>query len=122
MRLFLDQDVYAATRNVLEAEGHDVLTARDAELSRAEDSQLLRVAHEEGRLLVTRDRDFGRLVFVDDAYPGVLYLRMTPTNLEWVHRELLEVLNRYDAEDLGRSFVVVEPGRHRIRRLGAPRL
>lgn len=119
MRFLLDQDVYVATQKVLEAEGHDVLTARDADLSRAEDSQVLRAAHIEHRLLVTRDRDFGRLVFVEEAYPGILYLRMTPTNLEWVHRELVEVLNRYEVEELQRSFVVVESGRHRIRRFGS---
>lgn len=63
MRLFLDQDVYDITRRLLEAQGHEVLTAREAGLSRAEDFRLLRAAHEDRRLLVTRDRDFGRLVF-----------------------------------------------------------
>ena len=119
MRFLLDQDVFASTRRVLEQEGHDVLTASAADLSRAEDPQVLRAAHEDGRLLVTRDRDFGRLVFVEEAYPGILYLRMTPTNLEWVHRELVVVLHRYEVEELRCSFVVVEPGRHRIRRFGS---
>lgn len=44
---------------------------------------------------------------------------MTPATIEWVHRELVEVLQRYEAAELRRSFVVVEPGRHRIRRLGS---
>jgi len=58
----------------------------------------LRAAHEAQRLLVTRDRDFGRLVFVEEAYPGVVFLRMKPASVEWVHRELIEVLGRYEAE------------------------
>ena len=119
MKLLLDQDVYEAPRQALEAEGHDVLAAHRAGLSRAPDSRLLGAAHEDRRLLVTRDRDYGRLVFVDEAYPGILYLRMTPATLEWVHRELVEVLERYGEEDLRRSFVVVEPSRHRIRRHGS---
>lgn len=73
MRLLLDQDVFASTRKALEEEDHDVLTASGADLSRAEDSQVLRAAHESGRLLVTRDRDFGRLVFLEEAHPGILY-------------------------------------------------
>ena len=116
MRLLLDQDVYRITHQVLLNAGHDVLTAQEANLSRAEDSVLLHEAHESERLLVTRDRDFGRLVFVEAADPGVLYLRMTPSNMEWVHRELLEILRLYAENELRGSFVVVEPGRHRIRR------
>jgi len=107
VRLLLDQDVFGSTRRELEADGHDVLTARQANLSRAEDSQLLGAAHDDERILVTRDRDFGRLVFVDAAYPGILYLRITPDNLSWVHRELVSVLNLYEEEELRRSFVVV---------------
>ena len=43
--------------------GHDVVSVAQLGLARAEDSELLRVAQQEGRIFVTRDRDFGALVF-----------------------------------------------------------
>ncbi len=88
MKFFADQDVYEATVRRLLALGHDVLRAREAGLSRADDDELLRHAHAEGRIMVTRDKGFGQLVFLwGQSHPGVILLRMEPTTLNAVHRE-----------------------------------
>lgn len=60
MRFLLDQDVYAATARFLAGLGHDVAQAAQMGLAEATDVQLLAVAQEQGRILVTRDRDLGR--------------------------------------------------------------
>jgi predicted nuclease of predicted toxin-antitoxin system len=117
MKFLADQDVYASTIGFLNGLEHDVATVAQVGLSQAEDAELLRVAHQQGRLFVTRDRDFGGLVFVQGAGPGVIYLRMLPSTQNAVHAELERVLTLYDEPELQSSFVVVEPGRHRIRRL-----
>jgi predicted nuclease of predicted toxin-antitoxin system len=79
---------------------------------------LPRVAHEQGRIFVTRDRDLGALVFVQGSGPGVIYLRILPSTQNTVHVELERVLTLYSEQELRASFVVIEPGRHRIRKLG----
>ena len=117
MRFLLDQDVYAATARYLTGLGHDVVRVSEINLSRATDEELLEVARVENRLLVTRDRDFGRIVFLDRQRGAVLYLRILPTTQSAVHAELAEVLRLYGEPELARAFVVVEPGGHRIRRL-----
>lgn len=86
-------------------------------LSQAEDETLLQVAQDQSRLFVTRDRDFGGLVFVQALGAGVLYLRILPSTQQSVHRELARVLATYTEEELQRAFVVIEPGGHRFRRL-----
>ncbi len=116
MRLLTDQDVYAATVQFLRGLGHDVATAAERSLSRSADAELLRAAHAEGRLFVTRDRDYGGLVFMQTLGAGVLYLRVLPSTLQAVHAELERVLGLYGEGELQGAFVVVEPGRHRIRR------
>jgi predicted nuclease of predicted toxin-antitoxin system len=98
--------------------GLDVVRAAQVGLARSEDAELLRVAHEQGRIFVTRDRDFGALVFVQGSGPGVMYLRILPSTQNSVHAELERVLTLYSKQELQGSFVVVEPGRHRIRKLG----
>jgi predicted nuclease of predicted toxin-antitoxin system len=118
MKFLLDQDVYAATDRFLTSLGHDVVTVARLGLSRASDSDLLKVAHERNRLFVTRDRDFGGLVFVQYLGAGVIYLRIMPSMLDAVHQELARVLNEHSEAELAHAFVVVEPGRHRYRRLG----
>ena len=119
MKFLTDQDVYAITGRFLSGLGHDVVTAAQLGLAQAEDAELLRIAQEQGRIFVTRDRDFGGLVFVQGGGAGVIFLRMLPVTQNAVHAELERVLALYSEPELQGSFVVVEPGRHRLRRLAA---
>jgi predicted nuclease of predicted toxin-antitoxin system len=118
MKFPVDQDVYASTISVLLGLGHDVVLAAQLGLSQAEDAEILQVAHDQGRLFVTRVRDFGALIFVHGSGPGVIYLRILPSTQNAVHAELRRVLTLYQEPDLQGSFVVVEPGRHRKRTFG----
>jgi predicted nuclease of predicted toxin-antitoxin system len=120
MKFLADQDVYATTIRFLGGLGHDLVTAASLGLAQAEDAELLRIAHQEGRIFVTRDRDFGGLVFVQGSGPGVIYLRILPATQTSLHAELERVLTLYTELELQTSFVVVEPGRHRIRKPPAP--
>ena len=117
MRFLLDQDVYAATALFLSSLGQDIARSSQIGLSQAADEELLIVAERQDRILVTRDRDFGSLVFVNALGAGVLYLRMLPSTQNAVHSELGKVLAAYTNDELRNAFVVVEPGGHRIRRL-----
>ena len=117
MQFLADQDVYGVTIHFLRDLGHDLVTAADLGMSRAKDFQLLRTARDQGRLFVTRARDFGALVFVQASGPGVIYLRILPSTQHAVHAELARILTLYTEQQLQSSFVVVELGRHRIRKV-----
>lgn len=118
MKFLADQDVYGVTIRFLSGFGHDVVTVAQLGLAQAEDAELLRVAHQQGRVFVTRDRDFGALVFVQGSGPGVVYLRILPSTRDAVHAELARVLTLYSEQELQASFVVIEPARHRMRKVG----
>ena len=120
MKLLADHDIYSVTVLFLRALGHDVVTAAELGMWRAADSSLLQTAQTEGRIFVTRDRDFGGLVFVHALGTGVLYLRLLPSTLLAVHTELARVLEMYDEEELRHTFIVIEPGRHRLRKPPSP--
>ena len=117
MRLLLDQDVYAITERFLADLGHEVTTASQLGLSRAEDTALLARAGQDRRIFVTRDKDYGGLVFVEKLGSGVILLRMMPATIGAVHEELRRVLGLYSEDDLTSAFVVVEPAMHRFRKL-----
>jgi predicted nuclease of predicted toxin-antitoxin system len=117
MKFLLDQDVYALTARFLAEQGHDVVTASQLGLSRAQDSDLLKRAADDGRIFVTRDRDYGNLVFVHGTGSGVIYMRMLPSTMEAVHTEMKKVLETYSETELAKAFVVVEGNRHRIRKV-----
>jgi len=116
MKFLADQDVYAITIDFLTRLGHEVIPVAQVGLARATDSQLLRFANEQRRIFMTRDRDFGGLVFVQNLGGGGIYLRILPSTQDSVHLELARVLTLYTERELGEAFIVIEPGRHRIRR------
>jgi predicted nuclease of predicted toxin-antitoxin system len=117
MKLLLNQDIYATTARFLIDSGYDIVLAAQLGLARADDEVLLRVAHEQARIFLTRDRDFGNLMFVKDFGAGVLYLRMSPSTQNAVHHQLEKVLTTYSSRELAKVFVVIEPDGYRIRRL-----
>lgn len=116
MRFLLDQDVYAVTARFLANAGHDVVLVAQIGLSQATDEEILRKAQEQKRILVTRDRDYGNLVFVRTVGTGVIYLRILPTTVNTVHGELARILQTYSEEELIGAFVVVESDGHRFRK------
>jgi len=119
VKFLLDQDVYAVTAKVLSQAGYDALPVAQLGLARANDEDILRVAQEQNRILVTRDRDYGNLVFVKAIRTGVIYLRILPTTLNTVHKELIHIIQTYSEEELARAFVVVDSRGHRLRKLSS---
>lgn len=117
MKFLLDQDVYALTVRFLRDLGYDVVTASELGLSRASDIDLLKTANQQGRIFITRDRDYGNLVFVQSEGNGVIYLRALPSTIDEVHAELKKVLETYPEGGLRKSFIVIEEHRHRIRKI-----
>ncbi len=117
MKLFPDQDVYSITTKFLADLGHDIVRAAEIGLAQATDEDLLKTAHGQDRIFVTRDRDYVNLVFVKEMQGGILYLRMLPGTIVSVHSELKNVLQNYSESELKSAFVVVEANGHRFRRL-----
>ncbi|MGL5807608.1 MAG: DUF5615 family PIN-like protein [Xenococcaceae cyanobacterium] len=116
MRFLLDQDVYHITAIFLTDNGHDVVLVAQIGLSQATDEKILITAQQQNRLLVTRDRDYGNLVFVKAIGTGVIYLRILPTTVNAIHNELVRVLQTYSEQELIGAFVVVEADGHRFRK------
>ena len=116
MRFLLDQDIYAITTRLLIEAGHDVVLVAQMGLAQATDEEILRTAKAQNRILITRDRDYGNLVFVRAMGCGILYLRVLPSTVNSVHDELTRVIQRYTEQELAKAFVVVEPYGHRFRK------
>ena len=73
MRFLLDENVERRIAEHLEATGHDVAQATSAGPAPLSDHEVVRTALRPGRILVTRDRDFGQLVFeLGDTCPTIL--------------------------------------------------
>lgn len=103
MQFLADQDVYTVTISFLRELGHEVVAAAQLGMAKAKDVELLRMAHNQGRIFIIRDRDFGALVFVQACGPGDL--RILPATQQAVHTELARALTLYSEQQLQSSFV-----------------
>ena len=116
MRFLLDQNAHARLVPFLSSLGHEATRiARDYPPG-VPDPEVLSIACREQRVLITHDRYFGRLVFVElQPHAGVILLRLgSPTPLALAIDRLTEVLTAY-AHALD-QFIVVTPDRIRVRR------
>src|SRR3954451_19206719 len=75
MKIKLDENLVLLGKSLLEADGHDVMTVAEQELSGVEDERIYKVCRDEGRVLVTLDHDFGHtLRFPPEASAGIVVL------------------------------------------------
>jgi len=114
MRFLTDVNASGALAGWLEALRHDVarVSQRDPRLS---DDEILRWAVEDGRILVTTDKDFEEMIWRSRrGHRGVLRLENLPRSQRKVL--LLDVLERH-GEDLARGAIVIATKRRvRVRR------
>lgn len=103
----------SATTQGLVGPGHDVFSARE-HCPQASDEALLALAREDGRVLITEDKDFGELVFLRGLpHPGVVRLcGMTPAE----RVEAMRMLEHHAQAMRDGAIVVVTRERVRIRK------
>lgn len=98
---------------------HDAVHANELAMNRAADTEILSIALDRGRIVISADLDFPRLLALAGATsPGLILLRggnySESEGLECVRRVLISVA----AEDLPKSIVVVD--RKSVRRRWHP--
>jgi predicted nuclease of predicted toxin-antitoxin system len=113
MQFLADESCDFAVVRALRGAGYDV-TAVAETTSSSEDAEVMRQARDEGRILITEDKDFGQLVFAAGApSPGVILIRFPSKNRTALARTVLAAI-REKGNAFGGRFVVVQPGRVRV--------
>ncbi|RMG54844.1 MAG: toxin-antitoxin system, toxin component, PIN family protein [Acidobacteria bacterium] len=113
MKLLLDTCVWGGVRSALQAAGYDVVWAGDWPEDPG-DQEILARAYEEGRILVTLDKDFGELAIVRGT-PHCGILRLVNLAARQQAAVCMRMLALYGKELQSGAIVTAEPGRLRIR-------
>jgi predicted nuclease of predicted toxin-antitoxin system len=116
MKFKLDENLGELGREILEADGHDVMSVAQQSLSGADDNRLYAICRDEARVLVTLDHDFGHVLrFPPEATAGIVVLECgkpaSPLKIRARMEEFVRVLR---AEQLDGHLWIVEPGRVRV--------
>ena len=94
--------------------GHDVSSVADRDL-RASDVEVLAMALEEGRILITEDKDFGELVFVR-GLPHSGIIRFVDMRVEEKVSAMRSLLDHEADSICDGVLIVVTRSRVRVRR------
>ncbi len=118
MKALLDMPVSVLLIDVLNAHGYEGVHAHQIGKDRSSDSELLEIARQEDRVVITADLDFPRLLALSDAKgPGVILFR----GGNYSDIEMCNLLDRLLKEvpptTLKRSICVLDKKRIRITRL-----
>lgn len=103
MKFLLDMGISPATGVYLTNLGHDAVHLIDEAMDRASDSEIMDKALNEGRIILTHDLDFGRLLaFSGERLPSVVTFRLENMRPENVNRFCERVIDRFsDTMDKG---------------------
>jgi predicted nuclease of predicted toxin-antitoxin system len=113
MRFLADENCDFTVVRALRAAGHDVLCVSEI-TPRAEDSEVIKLADDEKRILLTEDKDFGQLVYSHGQKTlGVIFLRFPTSARRQISRDVVNLVKQ-QGEKLAGCFITVQPGRIRI--------
>lgn len=115
LRFLADESCDFVVVRTLRAAGYDVLAVSEF-MQRSVDRDLIELAHREDRILLTEDKDFGRLVHVSRTESAGVILVRFPGNAREALAETILQLVQEQSNQLISAFVVVQPGHIRISR------
>lgn len=115
LKFLVDVGVGKKVESFLFESKYDVKSVRDID-HRMKDSEILKTANEDKRIVITMDKDFGELIFNSGlTYYGVLLLRLDSSNSEEKVKIIKEILTKYE-DSLQNNFCVYQNSRLRIKK------
>jgi predicted nuclease of predicted toxin-antitoxin system len=108
VRFLLDENAEFRLAFFLQERGHDVKAIAHDYPGGLSDDQVLSLAYEEQRVLITNDRDFGELIFRQRmSHCGVIYFRLSDQAIA-AKMARLDHLLRTHLDQLDQYVVVTE--------------
>jgi predicted nuclease of predicted toxin-antitoxin system len=118
MRFLADMGVSQKVVEWLRTNGHDAVHLRDEGLQRLPNGEIFQKADREQRIVLTFDLDFGEILAASAGQVvSVVLFRLRNTRADFVIQRLDDVLVQSSADLSQGAVVVVEDGRHRVRKL-----
>ncbi|MBA2276345.1 MAG: DUF5615 family PIN-like protein [Chloroflexia bacterium] len=106
-RLLADENFPGPSIHLLRVRGYDVVAVTE-QAEGASDTTVLSMAREDGRILLTLDRDFGWLIFNQRAAPppGVVHVRIHSESPETPALLMIALLDDSEMSLLGQYTVI----------------
>jgi predicted nuclease of predicted toxin-antitoxin system len=118
MKLLLDMGLSPRTADFLSAEGHNAEHVGRRGTPSLSDKEIMEQAEREGRIVVTFDLEFSRILALQrQTEPSVILFRLERFTTDEINTTLAGVLQTYATELGSGAIIVVDPHRVRVRSL-----
>lgn len=113
-----DMGISQATVKWLREQGFDAFHVRDMNMYRATDAEILEKAKNHEHIVLTCDLDFGEILSATgEDCPSIVIFRLENETPGHINKRLKQVLQESSEVLIQGAIIVVEEGRHRIRKL-----
>jgi predicted nuclease of predicted toxin-antitoxin system len=107
-----------STADHLRTRGHDAVHLREQGLQRLSDHDIVHKARVEGRVILTHDLDFGRIIALSQSHlPSVITFRLNDMRPGQVNHYLAQTLARFAEQIEAGALVSVNERVIRVRQL-----
>ena len=94
-KILADENIPNSTIQALRSSGYDVVSVWEVKPGLSDD-QVVQLSIKEQRIILTFDKDFGRLALTSPSIPGVMLLRIPPKDPKYITRRILSALAAID--------------------------
>lgn len=117
MKIKLDENMPAAMAHLLREAGHDAHTINDEGLSGANDTEVIKAATAEGRVLFTFDTGFGNVhAFPYGSHGGIVVFRLRDQRWDVMEETARRMLASGILERLEGELAIIDENRIRMER------
>lgn len=114
--LFLtDANVFVPMVAGLRQIGHDVFDVKEKGLENLSDRELFELAQNEGRILMTMDKDISSiLLYPPGEHYGIIVAKLYRLKVAEATKLFLDAINDIKPEDIRENLVIIDRGRNQI--------
>ncbi len=118
MKFLADMPISPKTVNHLRSSGHDIYRISEKGIPKAKDSEIVDIAIDEQRIILTMDLDFPAIIAKSQkSSPSAIVFRLSDESHERINPLLDSILPQVEEVLLKGAIVMIEDDRFRIREL-----
>jgi len=117
-KFLIDENIPPAVAHFLRDKGFDVKEVREAGIHGISDAEIMDLARQDGRVLLTFDKHFSNILFYPlQSHNGVIRMRVHPPLLSDIIQALDLFLQKFDLGTIRGTLIVLAREGFRVRRI-----
>ncbi len=119
MKFLLDANMSPKTADFLRGQNYDVKSLIEEELGQITDSEVVKLAQREHRVIITHDLDFGEIYYFKEKNGvGVIVLRLRNQTIESTNKAIQRFWEnkKFTDEEVKKSLIIVSETTYRVYR------